>query len=249
MNNNTTSPESCASDLCHTPNAPTPDGVGLVVFDVDNTLLDTLELIVACFNTAMEPILGRAYATAEVVAFFGPTEEQLLRRLTPPGQFDEVLSQFHRTYDKGLHALSLYPGMKEILDKLHHAGIPMGISTGKGRYSTESTLRHFTLEKHFRWVMTGDDVQKNKPHPEPMLRLAQLAGIPTGKIVMVGDSLADVRTANAAGATSLLVLWGRHETRPGQDEIARREAHVLFHRVEELDAWFDERGVYGRKNV
>lgn len=214
----------------------------LAVFDLDNTLVDTLEAIARSLNAAMAAHLGRERSLAEWVAQFGPTEEGLLRQISPPGRAQEVIRRFQEAYDAEMAGLEPYPGVAATLGRLRAAGVSLGLSTGKGRFTTDSTLRHIRLNEYFDFVLTGDDVTRNKPDPEPLLRMIAETGCAPAETLMVGDALADVRCARAAGAFAALVLWGRKDTRPEEkDALARREAHALFSSVGEFDAWLSER--------
>ncbi len=222
-----------------------PHALRLVVFDLDNTLVDTLDAIVQAFNQSAGVEMGRQHSKSDVVAYFGPTEENLMRRLFPGPRSESVIQRFYEAYEEGLRGLVPYAGVCAILDRLANAGIALGLCTGKGRVTTTMTLRHLGLDACFRFVMTGDDVHSNKPDPEPLLRIASQAGCRPAQMAMVGDMLADVRAARSAGAKALLVLWGHPDSRAGQDADARREAHALFDSPESLDAWFRREGVYG----
>jgi len=215
-----------------------------VVFDLDNTLVDTLAVIVAAFNCAVAPETGRPLSTAEVVAHFGPTEENCIRRAvrtTPP---EPAIGAFRARYAEGVKALSPYPGIPDLLRRLRAVGLPLGVCTGKGRWTTRITLEALGLAGVFSVVMTGDDVERNKPDPEPLLTIARRVGCDPQNLVMVGDALADVRAARAAGARGLLVLWGHTDPRPGYHEAAHQEAHAVLRSVADLDRWLEEQGAY-----
>lgn len=222
---------------------PCPQPLRLAIFDLDNTLVDTMGAIEESFNVALGPHMGRHLPLKEIVSWFGPTEEVVLRQKAPPGKAAEVLADFQAAYDESMKRVAAYPGVMEMLERLSRAGVTLGLCTGKGRWTTECTLRHLGMNGLFASVLTGDDVKKNKPDPEPLLRIAQETGHALDATVMVGDALADVAAARAAGAMGVLVLWGRHETRPGDRHAQAQElADVIFERVENLDAWFRQTG-------
>lgn len=206
-----------------------------LIFDLDNTLIDTLELILSSFNAAFEPVTGKRLTLQELVSYFGPTEEWLLDKLSTPDTRTGVYERFRTHYAAGHSERMIYPGIRPMLDRLHKRGVPMVICTGKGRWTTTCTLDRLGLHPYFRATMTGDDVRRNKPHPEPVYLLCEGLGVAPSETVLIGDSLADVKAARAAGALAVLVTWGRHETRPGTDAEARSLAHVVIDRVPELE--------------
>ena len=219
--------------------------VRAVVFDLDNTLVDTLGAIVAAFNVVMAPEAGRDLTTPEVVSYFGPTEENCLRNAVKKQDVEESIERFHRAYAERIRGLTPYPGIVPILQRLRTAGKVLGLATGKGRRTTRATLEALGLAPLFSAVMTGDDVIRNKPHPEPLLRIAEAARCRPEQLVMVGDALADIRSARAAGATALLALWGHRDPRPGHDEQARAEAHAVLPHVADLEVWLASHGSLG----
>jgi HAD superfamily hydrolase (TIGR01509 family) len=221
-----------------------PEPIRTVVFDLDNTLVDTLAIIVRAFNSVMVEHVGRDLSPPEVVAYFGPTEEDCLRAALQRPDVDPWIERFRNEYQRGVQGLTPYPGVMQILDDLRSAGTSLGLSTGKGRWTTRATLEALGMESLFDVVMTGDDVTRNKPDPEPLLRIARESGCDPKGMVMVGDSLADMASARKAGAIGLLARWGVPETRAGHEEEARSLAFAVVLTVEEMREWFRAAGVW-----
>ena len=118
---------------------------------------------------------------------------------------------------------SLRPGTMLILDHLAQAGVPMAIAT-----STAAPLAQLRLEKagllpYFDVVVTRNDVERPKPHPEPYLLAARLLGVDPSRCIAVEDSHAGVRSATAAGIATVMVP----DLLPPTDEQARACAHIL----------------------
>src|SRR5438874_2530979 len=97
-----------------------------VIFDLDGTLADTIGLIVSSWNAAVEPFVGRRYSQDEVVARFGPTEAEMLRRELPREHHDAAIETFHRRYaDDHTRLARIFAGVPELLAALSKAHIPM----------------------------------------------------------------------------------------------------------------------------
>lgn len=197
--------------------------------DLDGTLIDSLDLIVEAFGTA----LGGGRSREELLALFGPPEGTVLRREVGPDRAPTALAEFYRLYEEGLHRLQPFPGVERLLDRLERNGWRLGLVTGKDRRTTTATLRHFGWERRFAVVVHGDDVSRPKPDPEPVrLALKRLEAQP-GEAVFLGDSGADVRAGRAAGVLTLGALWGFHFgaalLRSEPDRICREVGEVAHY--------------------
>lgn len=110
--------------------------------------------------------------------------------------------------------LTLFPGIHELLESLHAAGIPLAIITGKDRPRTLETLGLFGLSHFFRAVVTPDDEPEPKPSPDGVLWICRLVGVAAPDSIVVGDSLLDMQASRASGALTVGCSWG----------VAQREA-------------------------
>jgi HAD superfamily hydrolase (TIGR01509 family) len=130
----------------------------------------------------------------------------------------------------------MHPGMDLILQFLKGRGIHLALFTGKGRRTTGITLEAFGLNGMFAPIVTGDDVVNHKPHPEGIRKVLTHHGLQPGQVLMVGDSMADVRASKAAGVAMAAVLWDSYE----RDTVLAAETTLVFHRVDELMTWFQQ---------
>ena len=128
-----------------------------VIFDLDGTLGDTLQLCIDSFREAVAPAIGRRLTDEEIVARFGPTEEGMVRALVPE-RADEYVEGYLRHYEAGHEACPApFDGIPELLAELKEAGMRLGLVTGKGARSTRITLRRFGLDGAFEIVETGSE--------------------------------------------------------------------------------------------
>ncbi|MBT0771926.1 HAD family hydrolase [Kineosporia sp. J2-2] len=96
------------------------------------------------------------------------------------------------------------PGARELLFALHDAGVPCALVTMSYRAMAEAILAGLPGE-FFRFLVTGDEVTRGKPHPEPYLKAAGLLGVRPGDCVAIEDSLTGIASAEAAGVPLLAV--------------------------------------------
>lgn len=196
-----------AEDLTR-PLEPLPTAV---IFDLDGTVVDSVELIVASFAHAVRTVLGSDLTRQELVAHVGmPLREQMA--LINEELADELVDAYrefnHREHDR---MLRIYEGMKELLVELELGGIRLGLVTSKSRPTTEMAFRLTGIEAHFGAVVCAEDTERNKPYPDPLLLCLRLLGVRGDQAVYVGDSPYDLQAAHAAEMRAVAVTWGVFE--------------------------------------
>ncbi|MER3416940.1 MAG: haloacid dehalogenase [Gemmataceae bacterium] len=188
---------------------------GLVI-DIDGTLADTFPHLFASFRHAVAPWVRRAPSDAEIVATFGPPERGCIQALLSHAELalpqalthlDEAVQRFHAYYRAHHDRVRLFPGVAELLRAVRAAGLKVAIFTGKGRSSAEYTLQRLGISD-YDGLVAGDDVTHPKPHPEGILRAAQMLALPASELVVVGDHPADIEAGRRAGAVTAGALWG-----------------------------------------
>ena len=206
-----------------------------VVFDLDGTLLDTLDDLKNSVNYALESNGYPARTKDEVRRFVGNGILLLMQRALPSGQenpdFDKVFSCFKEHY--GIHCNDLtkpYDGIMELLELLKEKGVKMAIVSNKNQPTVEALC-----EEEFQGLISvavGDgEGRARKPAPDgPMEAIRRLGLSGTDGVLYVGDSEVDAQTAENAGLGCVLVTWG-FRTR---QEMAPYAAFSFIDRPEEL---------------
>jgi pyrophosphatase PpaX len=205
----------------HSP-AEGPAGAGswdAVLFDLDGTLADTVELILRSYRYTMEEHLGTAPPDSRWLATIGrPLRDSLQAFARTPDEAAAMMETyvgFQREHHDGL--VAPYAGVVGMLDTLRRRGVAMGVVTSKRREMALRTLRRCGVLEHFQVVVTADEVVYGKPHPEPVLRALDLLGLPGPansdrgpgpRVVFVGDSPFDIRAGRGAGVSTAAALWG-----------------------------------------
>lgn len=183
-------------------------GFDPIVFDLDGTVVDTVELIVESFRHATRTVLGEVLPDEHITAGVGQPLMAQMERLSAPHArelYDVYREYNHRRHDELIRG---YEGVSEVLDGLRAAGRRLGIVTSKGRDTTEMAFRAVGLRGHFDVVVTASDTSEHKPSPVPLrLCLERLGAEPPGSLY-VGDSPVDIEAGNAAGMATAAVAWG-----------------------------------------
>lgn len=184
-----------------------------VLFDLDGTLVDTApDLVGALFGLMEEAGLPTPSFTS-------------MRNRVSHGASALIKSGFnieeaHPEFGKHRQALldayearvaeetQLFDGISEILSELIELGIAWGIVTNKPTYLTEALLDELKLPHTPACIICGDTYENRKPHPEPLLKAADLLNINHQKCIFVGDANIDILAGEKAGMLTLLATYG-----------------------------------------
>ena len=185
----------------------------LLIFDLDGTLIDSKRDLANSVN-ATRIHMGREPIDDEVVSsWVGNGAPVLIRRaMGPQASEDEVeraLAYFLAYYrDHMLDHTVLYPGVREGLDELRGARVPMAVLTNKPVRFSQALIAGLGVGDHFFRVYGGNSFDQKKPHPIGIDTLRDETGAAAEQTLMIGDSAVDVLTARNAGVPSCGVTWG-----------------------------------------
>ena len=198
-----------------------------VIWDLDGTLLNTLDDLAASVNAALAMNGMPLRSTEEVRAFVGNGIRNLMMRAVPGGEanpaFDKALEDFTRHY--GAHSRDRtrpYDGILEMLDKLSGEGVKHAIVSNKIDFAVKALSRAYFGERMCAAI--GDDPSRaRKPAPDSVFAAMREMGVTAQETVYVGDSDVDVLTAHNAGVTCCAVSWG---FRPEESLRAAGAEHI-----------------------
>lgn len=178
-----------------------------LLFDLDGTLINTNELIIASFMHTLEKFYPGKYQREHVIPFMGPTLTESFSTVDV-NRVDELITEYRR-FNVEMHDefVEEYETVYETIETLHNQGYKIGIVTTKARNVVEMGLSYSRLKQFFDVVVTIDDVQNAKPHPEPIqLALKKLNATPE-ETIMVGDNYHDIEGGKNAGTKTAGVEW------------------------------------------
>lgn len=208
--------------------------IDLLIFDLDGTLADT-KLDMANSVNATRAHFGLAALPNELVySYVGNGAPVLIRKALGPGYTDEevqrALEYFLSCYrDRMLEHTTLYPGVRESLDRLKAEGVPMAVLTNKPVRFSQEILNGLGVGGHFFRVYGGNSFEQKKPDPWGVEVLLAEAGVSKERALMVGDSAVDVVTARNAGIAVCGVTYGFQP-----ETLAAELPDILVERMEDL---------------
>jgi len=189
-----------------------PSGVPLstFLFDLDGTLIDSVDLILRSYRHTMRRHRGHEPSDDVWMRGLGtPLWVQFRQFSDDPAEIEAMVATY-REYNLAHHdeMVRPYQGVVEAVRALHRGATVLGLVTSKMRSGAVRGLRIAGLEDAFDVIVGSDEVTHPKPHPEPVLIALERLGAPPESAVFIGDSRHDLECGRAAGVKTAAVLWG-----------------------------------------
>lgn len=208
-----------------------------IIFDLDGTLLNTLEDLAAATNWVCARHGWPAHEVEEYKYFVGNGAPKLLERVVPPGVEltgelrRTILAEFTERYNAHKEdKTTVYAGMPQALKRLKEAGLTLAVLSNKPHGAAYPVVERY-YPGVFDAVQGAIDGLPVKPDPTLLRRLMERLGATAGDTLFVGDSNVDIRTAKNGGLTGCGVLWGFRTRREleteGADYIAETPEQLV----------------------
>ena len=182
------------------------------IFDLDGTLLSTLNDLAASCNYALENNGMPKRSIDEVRQFVGNGVKKLMERAIPDGLnnplFDKTYQDFRQHYMKhNLDTTCPYDGVMDMLKELHRRGKKVAVVSNKFYAATQELAKHFFPETIQVAIGERENIHK-KPAPDTVLEAMRQLGVGREGSIYIGDSDVDIDTAKNVGIPCISVLWG-----------------------------------------
>ena len=182
------------------------------IFDLDGTLLSTLDDLAASCNYALRTNAMPERTTEDVRRFVGNGVKKLMERAIPDGLnnplFEKTFADFRQHYmHHNLDSTQPYDGVMEMLRSLKQRGKHIAVVSNKFYAATQSLCKHFFGDLVEVAIGEREDIRK-KPAPDTVNEALRQMGVTKEKAVYIGDSDVDVMTAKNSGMPCISVLWG-----------------------------------------
>jgi pyrophosphatase PpaX len=207
-----------------------PPVYGAVVFDLDGTVVDSVELIIVSFQHAIREVLGYEISREESIVWVGMPLREQMEKFSP--EHAEALVAAYREFNHREHdrMLTLYEGIADLLHALRKAGVKVGLVTSKSRFTTQMAFDLTGIESYFQAVICAGEASGDKPSPDPILACLERLGVKPSGAAYVGDSPSDMQAALSAGTTAIAVTWGVFP----EERLLAEKPDVLVHTIPEL---------------
>ena len=212
-----------------------------IIFDLDGTLLDTIEDLRDSVNDVMKIYRWKEHDTKACKQMVGNGFRKLITRALPEDKqknelfIDEAVNQFSKAYQKRyLNKTIPYEGILKLLESLEEKGIKIAVNSNKrGDYTSALVNKYFS---QFPWGAVYGEREREgipkKPDPSAALEIANHMNLPAEEVLYIGDSKTDMETGTAAKMHTVGVLWGfrdREELESnGAEKVAEKPQDLLY---------------------
>ncbi|MBQ9022673.1 MAG: HAD family hydrolase [Eubacterium sp.] len=208
----------------------------LIIFDLDGTILDTLEDLMVSLNVALQKNKLSERSLEEVRSFVGNGIGMLIRRAVPADADEKMIRQVHTDFtdhykDHSADHTRPYEGIPGLMKQLHENGHHVAVVSNKVDYAVQDLCRHYFPGLIDIAVGEKEGVRR-KPEPDSVNEVIRLSGVSKESVVYIGDSEVDIRTAKNADIDAIIVEWGFRD----RNFLIEQGASVLVKTPGELSA-------------
>ena len=193
----------------------------LIIFDLDGTLLDTVEEIAASMNDMLSEFDLPNVTLDQAKYWVGKGAPHFLNQVIEHHQlkidvsYDQLLQRFYHYYEKRSGTgSSLYPGVLEALETLYKSDYKLSVVTNKFKIGADKVLQSHKIDHLFDDIIGGDSFEHKKPDPIAVHFLMQKHCVQPEQVLFIGDSTTDVSTAKNAGVEVWAVPYGYNHGQP-----------------------------------
>ncbi|MBB6453592.1 pyrophosphatase PpaX [Salirhabdus euzebyi] len=201
-----------------------------ILFDLDGTLIDTNELIIASFTHTLNQYFPDKYSREEILEFIGPPLKDSFEKVLPD-KVEEMIGVYR---EHNLHHhdsfVKAYDGVFETMKQLKEEGYQIAIVTTKISETAKRGLAVTNLADYFDVIIGLDHVTHAKPHPEPIIRALEAFNGKASETLMVGDNSHDILAGKNAGVKTAGVAW----TIKGREALEKLNPDYMLEHISDL---------------
>lgn len=204
------------------------------IFDLDGTLLDTLEDLANAVNYSLSQMNYPVHTIDEIRSYIGNGIRMLIRRAVPQetdeGDYNKTLSVFKEYYLAHIADFTKpYDGIINVLDELKSKGCALAVVSNKSDDAAKAVVETF-FGNRFDMVIGKMDCFPTKPEPDSVLYVMETLGLNKNETVYIGDSEVDVQTAHNASLQCIGVTWGNRD----KEELISNGAEFIAEAPEDI---------------
>lgn len=211
--------------------------IKLCIFDLDGTVLDTIETIAYYGNYALQKNNIEPIAVHEYKYFAGNGIYHLIKKMLQfrncytEELYDKVFHDYDTAYNMAAtYKTGVFGGLKPVLDKIKNSGINIAIASNKPDYPTKKVVSSFFGEDYFACVLGQREGVPLKPDPTIVFDILSHMNVSKEDCIYIGDTSVDMKTGKNAGLFTIGVLWGFRD----EDELVENGADMVVKKPEEI---------------
>ncbi|MBQ8434411.1 MAG: HAD family hydrolase [Oscillospiraceae bacterium] len=207
----------------------------LAIFDLDGTLVNSLEDIANAANYSLEKAGCPVHELENYNYFVGDGLNELIHRILPPDKqdkFDEVFNIYKDYYNSHYMVKTrAYDGIIQMLERLTENGVSLAVASNKTDVFTQNVVKHYFGEKIFSVVCGRTESRPVKPDPAILRTIMDKLQANPADCFMIGDTNIDIKTGKNAGIKTIGCLWGfrtlEELNEAGADFIAEKPENIV----------------------
>ena len=207
------------------------DRLQAVIWDMDGTLIDSGTVVPDAFIATVRAITGSTYTRQQIIDVYslGPPAAMLTRLLgRRPTTAD--LDEYHNRLGAIAAQIQPYPQIASVLAGLH-GRLPMAVFTGASGRAARLLLKATGLLEFLAVVVAGDQVARQKPEPDGVVRACELLGVPPHRACYVADAPIDLEAARRAGVVAVAAGWGHQYQSSAPAQVVLQQPQELLERL------------------
>ena len=212
---------------------------GLLVFDWDGTLSDSLQRIITAMQRAMAAMSLESPGPASIRNIVGLGLSEAVSRLYPElstAQIARFAEHYRASYlSPQAESARLFPGVKDLLARLYEQDYLLAVATGKSRRGLERALQESNTAHFFHASRCADETL-SKPHPQMLNEIMEVLAIGRQEVLMIGDSEYDLQMASNAGVSAVAVNYGAQTT----EHLLTFSPLLCLDRLSDLLPWLEQ---------
>jgi phosphoglycolate phosphatase len=206
-----------------------------IIFDLDGTLLNTIEDLADSLNQALEEVGQSTYTKEDVQSFIGNGMYRLvdlaLKERATQQEIEHVLELFKENYAKHYMSKTFpYPSMQHVVKTAKELGLKLGVCSNKANKYVQPLIDFHFGSDVFDFVLGEVDYIPRKPDPAMALEVCENLGLRTDECLFVGDSIVDIKTAHAAKMPVCAVTFGFSD----EERLLKERPEYIVHNALEL---------------
>jgi len=179
-----------------------------IFFDLDGTLIDTVPLILECFEHTFTKHFGISRPEEETISYIGMPIYDHLHSIYPGQEAEITATYMEYNLSRFERGIAIFTGIFDVLKELHKNGVTLAVITSRKKQTTKIALELFNIFEYFTYIITSEDTKRHKPNGDPLIKAMEDAGIKNpNEVLYVGDSPVDILCAKDAGTKSAGVAW------------------------------------------